>query len=38
MQIDCNTEQGGMQINDSLFVDFGKEALGAGPSARDPVP
>ena len=30
MQIDCNTEKGGMTINPRFFVDFGKEP--GGPS------
>lgn len=28
VQIDCNTEQGGLTINDKFFVDFGKEPNG----------
>ena len=28
LQIDCNTEQGGLSINPDLFVDFGKEPNG----------
>jgi selenium-binding protein 1 len=28
MQIDCNTEQGGLRINDRFFVDFGAEPWG----------
>jgi selenium-binding protein 1 len=30
LQIDCDTENGGMKINDNFYVDFGKEP--AGPS------
>ncbi|MBP5973442.1 selenium-binding family protein [Brasilonema sp. CT11] len=30
LQIDCDTENGGMKINENFFVDFGKEP--AGPS------
>jgi len=28
LQIDCDTEQGGMQISKDFFVDFGKEPAG----------
>lgn len=28
VQIDCDTEKGGMAVNDKLFVDFGKEPWG----------
>lgn len=28
LQIDCNTENGGMKINENLYVDFGKEPAG----------
>ncbi len=28
LQIDCDTERGGMKINDKFFVDFGKEPQG----------
>jgi selenium-binding protein 1 len=28
LQIDCDIERGGMQVNDNLFVDFGKEPWG----------
>jgi selenium-binding protein 1 len=28
VQIDCNTEQGGLTINEKFFVDFGKEPNG----------
>ena len=28
LQIDCDTERGGMQVNDKFFVDFGKEPKG----------
>jgi selenium-binding protein 1 len=29
LQIDCDTEQGGMNINEEFYVDFGKEPAGA---------
>ena len=29
MQIDCDTEKGGMKVNEKFFVDFGKEPGGA---------
>ena len=28
LQIDCDTERGGMQINEDFFVDFGTEPAG----------
>ncbi len=28
MQIDCDTEKGGMEVNDKFFVDYGKEPNG----------
>ena len=28
LQIDCNTEQGGLKLNDRFFVDFGQEPGG----------
>jgi selenium-binding protein 1 len=28
LQIDCDTEAGGMKINDNFLVDFGKEPAG----------
>lgn len=28
LQIDCDTEQGGLRINENFYVDFGKEPLG----------
>jgi selenium-binding protein 1 len=28
LQIDCDTEQGGMKINEDFYVDFGKEPAG----------
>lgn len=28
VQLDCNTEQGGLTLNDNLFVDFGREPHG----------
>ncbi len=29
MQLDCDTDRGGMKLNEKLFVDFGKEPNGA---------
>lgn len=29
LQIDCNTETGGLELNEKFFVDFGKEPWGA---------
>ncbi len=28
LEIDCDTQRGGMQLNDRFFVDFGKEPWG----------
>jgi selenium-binding protein 1 len=28
LQVDCDTERGGLSLNDRLFVDFGKEPDG----------
>ena len=28
LQIDCDTEKGGLKLNDNFFVDFGKEPAG----------
>jgi methanethiol oxidase len=28
LQIDCDTEEGGMKINEDFYVDFGKEPAG----------
>ena len=28
MQIDCDTQNGGLQLNEEFFVDFGKEPWG----------
>jgi selenium-binding protein 1 len=30
LQIDCDTERGGMKINEDFFVDFGAEPAGPG--------
>ena len=30
LQIDCDTEQGGMKVNEDFFVDFGAEPAGPG--------
>ena len=28
LQIDCNTEKGGLKVNENFLVDFAKEPLG----------
>ncbi len=36
LQIDCDTENGGMKINEDFYVDFGKEPVGPAHEMRYP--
>ena len=37
LMVDCDTENGGMEINPDFFVDFGKEPNGPSALSRNPL-
>ena len=38
LQIDCDTDKGGLKLNEKFFVDFGEGAERPVPGARGPLP
>ena len=38
LQIDCDTENGGLKLNEDFFVDFGKEPAGPARPTRCATP